>query len=304
MRRSLPGPTQNPIHKQEKERHVMSNKVYEIVTEKIIAALESGTAPWHKPWKAGIARNATTNRPYSGIKALLLGMTPYSDPRWITMKQCNAKGGKIRKGEKSSLVTFWKQNTITPESDDGEITEKQIPMLRCYLVWNVEQCEGLDLPALETKQIDPIAQAEEIVANMPGKPRIGHDGGDKAYYMPLTDSIHLPTRNSFDSSGEYYSTLYHELTHSTGHQSRLNRPTLTEVVPFGSETYSKEELVAEFGAAFLCAHAGIENTVNNSAAYINGWLRKLQSDPKLAILAASQGQKAADYILGAGAKSN
>jgi antirestriction protein ArdC len=250
----------------------MMNKVYEIVTEKLLAALESGTAPWHKPWKAGIARNAITNRPYSGINALLLGIAPYSDPRWITMKQANAKGGKIRKGEKSTLVIFWKQNTITEETEEGELTEKQIPLLRYYLVWNVEQCEGLDLPALETHKVDAIAQAEAIVASMANPPKISFDGGDKAYYMPLTDSVHLPQRNSFDNAGEYYSTIFHELTHSTGHQSRLNRPTLTEVVPFGSETYSKEELVAEFGTAFLCAHAGIETTINNSAGYINGWL--------------------------------
>jgi antirestriction protein ArdC len=225
-------------------------------------------------------------------------MTPYSDPRWITMKQCNAKGGKIRKGEKSTLVIFWKKNTISQESDSGEITEKQIPLLRYYLVWNVEQCEGLDLPPLETKQVDVIAQAEAIVANMPNPPNIRDDGGYQAYYRPLTDSIHLPQRNSFDSAREYYSTLFHELGHSTGHHSRLNRPTLTEVVPFGSETYSKEELVAEFSSAFLCAHAGIETTINNSAAYIKGWLKKLRSDPKLAIIAASQGQKAAHYIIG------
>lgn len=252
--------------------------VYEIVSSKIIAALESGTAPWHKPWVAGIARNAITNRPYSGINALLLGMTPYSDPRWLTMKQCNAKGGKVRKGQKSTPVIFWKTNTIAQENDDGELTEKTVPFLRYYLyylVWNVEQCENLDLPALETKQVDVIAQAEAIVAGMPSAPRSNFDGGDKAYYMPLTDSIHLPTRNSFD-----------------------------EVVPFGSEPYSKEELVAEFGAAFLCAHSGIENTLSNSAAYINGWLKKLRSDPKLAILAASQGQKAADYILNTGAKAS
>jgi antirestriction protein ArdC len=142
-----------------------------------------------------------------------------------------------------------------------------------------------------------IAQAEAILASVPNPPRISFDGGDKAFYRPLTDSIHLPNRNSFDSAGEYYATLYHELTHSTGRQSRLNRPTLAEVVPFGSETYSKEELVAEFGAAFLCGHAGIETTINNSAAYINGWLKKLRSEPKLAIITASQGQKA-DYILG------
>ena len=124
----------------------MTSKVYEIVTEKILSALESGTAPWHKPWRAGIARNAISNRLYTGINAVLLGISPYSDPRWITMKQANQKGGTVRKGEKSTLVIFWKQNTITEENDNGEITEKQIPLLRYYLVWNVEQCEGLDLP--------------------------------------------------------------------------------------------------------------------------------------------------------------
>jgi len=282
----------------------MTSKVYEIVTEKIIAALESGTAPWHKPWKAGMARNAISKRPYSGINAVLLGMTPYSDPRWITMKQCNAKGGKIRKGEKSTLVIFWKQNTINQENDDGEIAEKQIPLLRYYLVWNVEQCEGLDLPSLEMHKVDVIAQAEAIVANMTNPPSISNDGSYQAYYRPVSDSIHLPQRNSFDSASEYCSTLFHELGHSTGHQSRLNRPTLTEIVPFGNETYSKEELVAEFAAAFLCAHAGIETTVNNSTSYINGWLKKLKGDPKLAVLAASQGQKAADYILNTEGKAN
>jgi antirestriction protein ArdC len=167
----------------------------------------------------------------------------------------------------------------------------------------VEQCEGLDLPALETKQIDVIAQAEAIIAAMPNPPCINYDGGDRAYYKPMSDSIHLPHRNNFESAGEYYATVFHELSHSTGHQSRLNRPTLTEVVPFGSETYSKEELVAEFSSAYLCAHAGIETTIQNSASYINGWLRKLKSDPKLAILAASQGQKAADWTLNNGASN-
>jgi antirestriction protein ArdC len=276
----------------------MTSKVYAIVTDKIIAALESGCPPWRKPWQAGIPRNAVTKRPYSGINATLLNLSPYSDPLWLTMKQANQSGGKIRKGERSSLVIFWKQNTITQETDTGEITEKQIPILRYYLVFNIEQCDGLDLPTLETRKVDVIAEAEAILASMPNPPSISYDGGDRAYYVPAQDSIHLPARSGFDSAGELYSTVFHELTHSTGHQSRLNRQTLTEVVPFGSETYSREELVAEFGAPFLCAHAGIENTIDNSASYINGWLRKLKSDPKLAILAASQGQKAADHILG------
>jgi antirestriction protein ArdC len=214
------------------------------------------------------------------------------------MKQANAKGGKIRKGEKSTLVIFWKHNTVTQETQSGEITEKQIPLLRYYLVFNVEQCDRLDLPALKTRKVDVIAEAEAILAGMPNPPRIDHDGGTRAFYRPQLDSIHLPQQGSFDSAGEYYSTLFHELSHSTGHQSRINRQTLTEVVPFGSETYSREELVAEFGSAFLCAHAGIETTLDNSAAYIAGWLKALRNDKKLAIIAASQGHKAADYILG------
>jgi antirestriction protein ArdC len=133
---------------------------------------------------------------------------------------------------------------------------------------------------------------------MPNPPHIGFDGGDRAFYRPLTDSIHLPKRDSFDSAGEYYSTLFHELGHNTGHPSRLNRPTLAEVAPFGSETYSREELIAEFAAAFLCGQADIQTTIDNSASYIHGWLKKLRSDKKLAIIGASQGQKAAGYIMG------
>jgi len=215
----------------------------------------------------------------------------------LTIKQANERGGRIRKGEKSTLVVFWKSHAIQTETDDGEITEKQIPLLRYYLVFNVEQCDGLALPKLESRHVDVIAKAEAIVADMPNPPSISHDGVNRAHYIPAHDSIHLPARSSFDSAGELYSTLFHELSHSTGHQSRLNRQTLTEVVPFGSETYSKEELVAEFGSAFLCAHAGIETTIDNSASYIQGWLRALKNDPKLAIIAASQGQRAASYIM-------
>jgi antirestriction protein ArdC len=166
------------------------------------------------------------------------------------------------------------------------------------LVFNIEQCDGLDLPKLETRYVDAIAQAEAIVGYIPNPPSISHDGRARAFYRPQLDSIHLPQQGSFDSAGEYYSTLFHELSHSTGHQSRIIRQTLTEVVPFGSETYSREELVAEFGSAFLCAHAGIETTLDNSAAYIAGWLKALRNDKKLAIIAACQGHKAADYILG------
>jgi antirestriction protein ArdC len=274
----------------------MSDKIYQIVNEKIMDALKQGTVPWRRPWQAGLPRNAFSNRPYSGINSILLNLAPYSDPRWATMKQINEHGGKVRKGERSSLVVFWKQTTIAKETDNGELIEKQIPLLKYFLCWNVEQCDGLSLPELNTRKVDVIAEAEAIIANTPNPPSIDYDGEDRAYYIPSKDQIHLPGPESFTSNEERYVTIFHELSHSTGSESRLNRKTLTETTHFGSEIYSREELVAEHGAAYLMAHSVIESTIENSAAYIQGWLRALQNDPKMVVTAA-QGQKAANYIL-------
>lgn len=270
-------------------------KVYDIVTDKILEALDRGAVPWHKPWSAGIPRNAVTNRPYHGINTVLLGMSPYPDQRWLTYKQATQLGGNVRKGERSTLVVFWKQLQV---DDDGEAT-KTIPLLRYFNLFNVAQCDGLSLGPIPANNVEPIAAAAAIVDGMPNPPSITHDGGDSAYYRPSNDSIHLPAMATFHSAGEYYSTTFHELAHSTGHESRLNRHGLeTGIAPFGSAVYSKEELAAEFGAAFLCAKAGIDNTLDNSAAYIAGWSKALRSDDRLVITAASQGQKAADYITG------
>ena len=276
----------------------MTNKVYDIVTDRILEALDQGTVPWHKPWSSvGGPRNATTNRPYHGINTILLGMAPYTDQRWLTYKQAAQLGGNVRKGEKSSLVIFWKQIPVDTDRDGEEVT-RTIPLLRYFNLFNVAQCDSLTLEPVETNHIEPIEAAQAMVANMPNPPSINHDGGDRAYYVPARDSIHMPTVTAFHSAGEYHSTLFHELSHSTGHASRLNRESLDTPAPFGSEVYSREELVAEFGASFLSATAGIDNTLDNSASYIAGWSKALKADNRMVVTAASQGQKAADYILG------
>ena len=282
----------------------VNDKVYGLITEQILEALEAGVVPWREPWTLGpgMMPQNVDGRAYNGINAFMLAMAPYQDTRWITYRKARELGGFVRKGEKSTIVVFWKP--LDREVEDRDTGEKEIKtfwLLRYYRVFNVEQCDGLDLKPMETpSEFDPIDAAEKIVAGMPKPPSMDHNGGDRAYYRPSADEIHLPARASFDSAEEYYSTAFHELGHSTGHKSRLNRKGIEAVAPFGSPTYSKEELVAEFAAAFLCAMAGIANTMDNSAAYIQGWISKLKSDKRLAVTAAGQGQKAARYILGDG----
>ena len=277
-----------------------NTKAYEVITARILDALDKGEVPWRKPWSlpAGMKPQSVTGHPYRGINALLLGLSGYTDPRWLTFRKAKELGGNVLKGQKATPVVLWKP--ITKQSEDGE--DKTIWLLRYYSVFNAMQCEGLPLPEVSTTEVrefDPIAEAEGIIANMPHSPSIDHDGGDRAYYVPAFDSVHLPPRYAFEKPEEYYSTAFHELGHSTGHRSRLDRHGLeTGIAAFGSQVYSKEELAAEFCSTFLCNESGIENTLDNSTAYITGWAKKLRSDKRLVIVAASQGHKAADYILG------
>lgn len=286
----------------EKRTTDRQSKAYDLITERILAALEGGEVPWRKPWSlpAGMSPQSVTGHAYSGINAILLGLSGYTDPRWLTFRKANELGGHVRKGEKSMPVVLWKPIEREVEKDDGETEAKTIWLLRYYSVFNVEQCDGLSLPTIDMPQeFDPIQTAEGIIAAMPNSPSIDHKGGDRAYYSPSSDEVHLPLRAAFESAGEYYSTAFHELGHSTGHNKRLNRHDLeTGIAPFGSEVYSKEELVAEFCAALLCNQSGIENTIDNSAAYIQGWAKVLKKDKRLVVTAASQGQRAADFILG------
>lgn len=273
----------------------MINNIYDQVTQRIIALLEKGTIPWRKPWtvQTGLPRNFITKKPYRGINTFLLHAMQYESPFWLTYRQAMELGGHVRKGEKSCPVVFWKQL----ELEDKETGDKEkIPLLRFYYVFNAAQCEGLKNAPATTGEI-PASRPEEIIAAMPQRPEIKH-GMALACYSPSADAVSMPDRARFKKDAGYFATLFHELIHSTGHPSRLNRSTLTESAGFGSNPYCKEELVAEMGAAFLCGLAGIGETVlENSAAYVQNWLEQLQNDRKLIVQAAAQAQKATDFIL-------
>jgi len=271
---------------------------YEQITDRITGLLTQGSIPWRKPWtvQAGFPRNLVSKKPYRGINVFLLHAMSYESPFWLTYRQARELGGNVRKGEKACPVVFWKQLEVENEKT-GE-TEK-IPMLRFYYVFNASQCEGLkNIPAPVESPLSAPTKPDEIVAFMPKRPEIKH-GMRASFYSPAEDIIAMPDRARFDDAAGYFATLFHELIHSTGHPSRLNRPTLTESAGFGSNPYCREELIAEMGAAFLCGQAGIaEQTLENSAAYVQNWLEALKNDKKLIVQAAAQAQKAADFILG------
>jgi antirestriction protein ArdC len=272
------------------------SSVYSIVTEQILKQLESGVAPWHRPWTTQLPKNLVSGRGYRGINVFLLTSSGYGSPYWLTYKQATERGGHVRKGEHGTKVVFWKIGTREVENADGETNEKTSVLLRYYTVFNVEQCEGIAAPDAE-RVVNPIEECERIVRQMPNPPAMEQDG--RAWYRPSTDTVGIPSRNAFNSAEEFYSTLFHELTHSTGHTKRIGRDGIEKLNTFGSESYSKEELIAEMGAAMLCGVAGIERmTLPNSAAYLRSWIDVLKSDSRMMVSAASQAQKAADYIRG------
>jgi antirestriction protein ArdC len=275
--------------------------VYQLVTDHIIAKLEQGTIPWRHFASAPLSQpmNLVSKRPYHGINYLLLSHSRLNSPYWLTYNQAQELGGYVRKGEQSELVVFWKWLEVE-DKETGET--KEIPFLKYYRVFNVEQTEGVNYPKSEATARDshPIEAAERIVANMPNRPEITLDNIPQAFYQPSTDTVHMLNREQCVSDEQYQSTLFHELVHSTGHKSRLNRFEEENTShKFGSQSYAKEELVAEMGAGFLCAESGIFQEVEeNSAAYIANWLTKLANDKKLVVYAAGKAQKAMDYITG------
>src|ERR1700730_2346893 len=274
--------------------------VYEIITEKIIKQLESGVAHWRDPWTCQTPANLITQKEYRGLNVFTLASQGFPSRFWLTFNQATNLGTKIRKGEKSSPVIFWTvgedRETISP---DGAKKDLRPFLLRYYSVFNLAQTEGIDLPASvlqETRTNNPIDACEQIVTSMPNPPAF--EQSDKAWYWPNIDAVGMPARTLFLAYEEYYCTLFHELSHSTGHAKRLHRDNFDNPVSFGSESYSKEELIAEMTAAMLCGITGIEQkTLENSAAYLKTWIERLKSDSRLLVSAASHAQKASDYIL-------
>lgn len=264
--------------------------VYDIVTDKIIAKLEAGVVPWRQPWaKTGPPVNWRTQRPYRGINLFLLDPGEYA-----TFKQIKEAGGHVKHDEHGELVVFWKW--LERKNPETGVMEGS-PMLRYYTVFNILQAEGItSRRSTETWEHEPIAVAESMVADYPQGPRIKLGSG-KAYYRPSADLVSIPPLIDYANPEEYYSVLFHELVHSTGHARRLNRPGITEPGHMGDESYSKEELVAELGAAILCAQAHLDTPFDNSAAYVANWLKVLRDDKHLLVSAGGQAQKAVDHIL-------
>jgi len=283
------------------------NFLYESITNRIIKMLEEGKSPWKKTWNASdLPMNLTTKIPYRGINVWMLLSSPYAtSPYWLTWNQVMKLKGRVKTDEAKNyeIVVFWKQLKYT-KVVSGVEEEDSFPMLRYSRVYNLGQCEFdqavLDklVPKVEANEFTLLEKCEAIVNNYKTCPEIMF-GGDRAYYVPLFDRIQMPLKESFFTSDNYYATLFHEMGHSTGSEKRLKRFKATDTNIFGSETYSKEELVAEMTSSFLCAEAGIENNIiENSAAYLSGWLNTIKnSDKKFILSAASKASFAASYIL-------
>lgn len=278
----------------------------EIIVERIISLLEKGTVPWRQTWELGLPQNLVSKKLYRGVNVFLLqaAMGKFSSPFFVTFKQALNLGGKVKAGEHGWPVVFWKPVVISESNDESinDITRKDTTrfVLRYYYVFNANQCEGLELEDKKNKNKNKTTEKDVKVENifkgyLENGPKI--ENGLKPRYLAIYDIVQIPPKRNFETKDAYYNALFHELIHSTGHVNRLNRPGLMDP-HFGSELYSKEELVAEMGATILCAHTGIKADIENSAAYIQSWLPILKNDRNMVIVAASHAQKAVDLIIG------
>lgn len=291
-----------------------TKNIYQQVTDAIVKQLESGIIPWQKPWQNELGMGCISHangKPYSMINQMLLGGRC---GEWLTYAQVQAEGGRIKRGETASMVVFWQRKNIvktTPVYNEegeqiGEADEivGTMPILKEYHVFHIDQCEGIKAKYEQGKierEHETIESADEVAMNYAKREELTLliKQSSKAYYSPSADMVVVPEQKQYKCIEEYYSTLYHELVHSTGHANRLNRDGIVDMHFFGDETYSREELVAEMGAAFMLNILGIETekAMKNSAAYIQSWLRALKNDNKMIIAAASKAEKAVKYIM-------
>ena len=276
--------------------------VYQLVTDQIISLLEQGIVPWQKPWNdAGVPMNLLSKRQYRGINLWLLLSLNYERNFFLTWEQIKSIGGSVNKGETGQIVVFWKP--LQKKAEETEEKQKSVPMLRYYKVFNIAQCRDIPenlIPKVNPSigEATPLMECEAIIHGMPDCPTIVHKD-PHAFYRIDTDTVNMPKKKSFKSSESYYSTLFHELVHSTGAEKRLGRKTLIDMVPFGAVSYAQEELVAEMGSAYLCRYCDIlPNEINNTVAYLDNWLGVLKNDKRFIISASGQAQKAVDFILG------
>lgn len=278
-----------------------SLNVYEMVTERIIKQLEQGTIPWQKPWggvRSG-AFNRVSKKPYSLINQAILE----KPGEYASFKQWKDLGGHIKKDAKSEIVVFWKIIDVEEKNDKGEIEKKKLPLLRYYNVFHISQVECVEpLKEKLNTEIEPIEEADRIIKDYVDREQLVFNEckSNRAYYAPLIDTVVVPLKEQFMNTPEWYGTTFHELVHSSGSKNRLNRLETSNLASFGSETYSKEELVAEIGSASILNYLGIETdkTFNNSASYIESWLQVLRNDNKFIVSASSKAEKAVNYILG------
>lgn len=287
--------------------------LYQEATNKIIQMIEQGVAPWRRTWSTyGLARNYATGHIYTGINLILMNNTSHPIPYFMTFNQVKEQNGQIRKGAKAEMVIYF--NVFYKDGADQTLTKEQartranqgeeiqvLKFIKYYNVFNIADIEGIDfeIPEIELKHNEKIDQCESIIAQMPNCPEFRSIDGNRAFYSPALDFINMPTIAQFDTAEDYYATFFHELTHATGHVSRLGREEVMNPQTFGSKPYSREELVAEMGASFLCSSVQIDfdNIIENNAAYLAGWLKILQADSKFIFKAAAEAQKAADYVL-------
>jgi antirestriction protein ArdC len=299
------------------EALAVSEKIYQLVTDRILALLEQGVVPWKKRWRTSngsvLPVNFVSRRPYRGVNVFLLIAQGYSTPYWLTFRQAQDRGGNVRRGERGTPIVFWRIDQKTTEEPDREESPAAPRiLLRYYTLFNVEQCDGIEIPgATDGTEFDPIPACQGIYANMPNPPELRHCG-EKAFYRRRDDLAQLPRPEAFNRPEHYYSTQAHELAHATGHPSRLNRfAEEGNAGVFGSPEYAREELVAEMTAAMICGVVGIapvkveaissegdEELLESSTAYLRHWMDVLKADSRAVVIAAARAQKAADYILG------